>query len=78
MEKEHIRECFPDERRSDGVLKDKVQSVRQGRKGCVEIGVRDGERYQPQEEGRENSTGTEVREKYMVGSGNSRQLSGGT
>ena len=44
----------------------------------MEVGVRDGERYQPQEEGRENSKGTEVREKYMVGSGNSRQLSGGT
>lgn len=44
----------------------------------MEVGVRDGERYPPQEEGRENSKGTEVREKYMVGSGNSRQLSGRT
>lgn len=55
-----------------------MQSVRQGRKGCVEAGVRDGERYQPQVEGRENSKGTQVREKHMVGSENSRQLSGGT
>ena len=39
-----------------------MQSARQGRKGCVEAGVRDGERYHPQVEGRENLKGTEVRE----------------
>lgn len=50
-----------------------MQSVRQGRKGCGGWG-QDGERYQPQVEGRENSKGTQVREKYMVGSENSRQL----
>lgn len=61
--REDIRECFPDDGRPEW---------------SPEVEGRDGERHQPQVKGTESSKGTEVREKYTVGSENSRQLSGWT